>query len=249
MLLNLLPLLVASAVLAVPAPQNVVDNNAPSTLELDLEQADTAVARNQILAANGGNASFAFDFANPPQGVPIVSAAGNVTLADVATAPFLTGLDASLAVFHVEPCGLILPHLHPRADEFVIVTEGQIFTQFIAESGATLVTNTLNQFGATIFPKGSIHLEYNPTCYPATFIGAFNANDPGTSFVAANFLSLEDNLVIADLGGDSIVSGSDLESIRAHIPPPVAVGVAQCLSTCKIQPYAKRSLKEVFARK
>lgn len=248
MFFKLLPLIAATAALAAPAIVERQNSNGPPSIILELEQADSAVARNKILASNGGNASFAFDFAHPPPGAVVASPAGNLTVANGQTAPFLTDVHASLAVVQVAPCGLILPHLHPRGDEFIIVTSGQLFTQFITETGAALVTNTLDQWGSTIFPKGSIHLEYNPTCEPASFVAAFNSNDPGVSFVAANFLSLEDQLVVATLGGDSVVSGADLETIRQHLPPPVAVGVAQCLQQCKIQPYAKRSMKEVFGK-
>jgi hypothetical protein len=244
MLRVLLPLLAATAAFAAPAI--VKRQTAPVTpaLIVDLETADSAVERNQILVANGGNASFVFDFAHPPAGAVAGAGSGsvgNVTLASAATAPFLVGLDAALALAQVGPCGLVLPHIHPRADEFIIVTEGQFFTQFITENGASLITNTLNQWGSTIFPKGSIHLEWNPTCHPASFVAAFNSNDPGISFVASNFVGLDDPVVIAALGGDGIVSGADLDSIRQHLPPPVAVAVESCLSSCGI---SKRSLND-----
>ena len=244
MLRMLLPLVVATAAFAAPT---IVERQVPPEI-ISLEQADSAVGRNQILAANGGNASFVFDFTNPPAGALVSGPAGNLTIANGQTAPFLVDIDASLAVVEVGPCGLILPHLHPRGDEFIIVTEGEIFTQFISETGAVVVTNTLKKWGSTLFPKGSIHLDYNPTCEPAAFVAAFNSNDPGVTFVAASFLSLEDQLVVASLGGDSVVSGADLETIRQHLPPPVAVGVAQCLKQCKIQPYAKRSMREAFGK-
>ena len=244
MLRTLLPLMAAAAAFAAPA---IVERQVPSEI-ISLEQADSAVGRNQILAANGGNASFAFDFKNPPSGALVSSVAGNLTIANAQTAPFLVDIDSSLAIVEVAPCGMVLPHLHPRADEFIIVTEGEFFTQFVAETGAVLVTNTLKKWQSTLYPKGSIHVQYNPTCEPASFVAAFNSNDPGVSFVATSFLSLEDQLVVASLGGDSVVSGADLESIRQHLPAPVAVGVKECLKQCKIQPYAKRSLKEVFGK-
>jgi Cupin len=252
MLLNaLLALLASTAALAMPVNNDIVKRQAPlnqTELILALEQAGSAVARNQLLAQNGGNASFVFDFANPPAAAVVASPAGKLISATSGSFPALVDVNAALAVVTIEPCGLILPHLHPRADEFVLVTQGQIFTQFIAETGAVLVSNTLNTLGSTLLPKGSIHLEYNPTCAPATFVAAFNSNDPGVSFVAANFFSLEDQLVIASLGGDAVVSGADLASIQAAIPQGLATGVQACVQKCGIQPYAKRSLKEVFGQ-
>lgn len=239
-------LLAASAVLATPVRRQVAPE--PSII-LSLQQTDSAVQRNQILAANGGNSSFAFNFNSPPAAASIITPAGNITQAVGATFPALTDINAGLLLFNLEPCSMILPHLHPRSDEFIIVTQGTIFTQFIAETGAVLVTNNLTTLGSTLFPKGSIHVEYNPTCEKAQFIGALNSNDPGVSFVAANFLDLNDQLVIANLGGEAIVSGQDLESVRAGLPAGVATGVQSCLTACGLNQYAKRSLNEVFARK
>jgi len=244
MLFNiLLGLLTTASVLAAPT----VKRDATSDLISTLRQANGAVARNQILA-KGGNASFAFDFAHPPAAATISSAAGTLVSANGQTFPALTGFPISLALATIEPCGLILPHLHPRAEEFVFVAEGHIFTQFIAETGAVLVSNDLQKSGGTMFPRGSIHLEYNPECTPAAFVAAFNDNDPGVSFVAAGLFSLEDQLVIASLGGDAVVSGQDLETIRHAIPAGLATSVEQCLQKCKIKPHAKRSLAEVFGK-
>ena len=244
MLINaLVALLASTAAFAAPAVKRQ-----SSDLIKDLELAGSAVARNQILAKNGGNSSFMFDFANPPEGAGLSSPAGKVVQANGGTFPALVGVDASLTLVTIQPCGLILPHTHPRADEFIVVTQGEIFTQFIAETGAVLITNELKTLGSTLFPKGSIHLVYNPTCQPAQVVAAFNSNDPGVSFVANNLFELKDSQVIAALGGDAVVSGADLESIRKAIPHPVATGVEQCLQKCGIKPYTKRSMKEVFGQ-
>jgi oxalate decarboxylase/phosphoglucose isomerase-like protein (cupin superfamily) len=245
---TLVALLASTAALAAPlseTPAKVDKRDATSDLITQLKAANGAVARNQILAA-GGNASFTFDFTNPPAAAVVSGPAGKLVQATGSTAPFLTDVDAAMAIVTIEPCGLILPHLHPRGDEFVLVIEGEVYTQFIAETGAVLIENELKTLGATLLPKGSIHLEYNPTCKPATFVAAFNTNDPGVSFVAANLFSLEDQLVIAALGGDAVVSGADLASIRHALPKGLATGVAECVKKCGIKPYSKRSLKEVY---
>lgn len=212
-----------------------------------LKAADTAVQRNQILASKG-NSSFMFDFAKPPPAAVISTPPGKLISANPATAPFLVGVDFSMAIVEVGPCGLVLPHLHPRNEEFILVTEGEFVTQFIAESGAALVTNDLKKWGSTLFPRGSIHLEYNPTCQPSTFVASFNGADAGISFIAANFFSLEEQLVIADLGGETIVSGKDLETIKHAIPAGIAVGVQECMTKCGIHPNKKRSLVEALQK-
>jgi hypothetical protein len=96
--------------------------------------------------------------------------------------------------------------------------------------------------------QGSIHFEYNPDCTATTFVAAFNDNDPGVSFITANLFSLDDQVVIASLGGDAVVSGADLESIRHALPVGVAAEVQQCIANCGIKPYGKRSSAEVVGR-
>ena len=114
-----------------------------SDLLTQLHNANTALERTLILA-KGGNASFTFDFINPPNGSASVFPAGKLIKANGATFPALTGVASSLVVATVGPCGLVAPHLHPRGDEFVVVTEGRLFTQFLSETGSILVTNELS---------------------------------------------------------------------------------------------------------
>jgi Cupin len=139
--------------------------------------------------------------------------------------------------------------LHPRGDELFLVIEGTIFTQFISEAGGALISNEFEVGGATMFPKGSVHYEFNPKCSPASFVAAFNSNDPGVTFIASGLVSLEEQIVIAALGGEAIVSGEDLASIVEHVPQGLATQVQQCLITCGLSRRGKRSLSEVLARK
>jgi len=100
-----------------------------------------------------------------------------------------------------------------------------------------------------MFAKGSIHLEFNPGCEAATFVAAFDDNDPGVSLIAPNFFSLEDQLVIASLGGDMVFSGADLASVQHGIPASAIYLVEECVQRCGIKPNAKRSIGEVLGRK
>jgi oxalate decarboxylase/phosphoglucose isomerase-like protein (cupin superfamily) len=246
MLVNILVSLLASATaLALP----LTERDATSDTLAALKAANNAVERNAIIA-KGGNASFGFDFNNPPTTAAVVSgSAGQVVIADGSTFPASFGQEIAVAVFTVQPCAMILPHTHPRSPEFAIVTEGSIITQFIGETGDVVVTNNLTSYQSVLFPKGSIHYEYNPTCATSKFIGSFNSGDPGTSFIVANFLSLNESQIVATLGGDSVVSGQDVDSLRTHIPTGLATGVQACLTKCGLKPYTKRSVAEVLSLK
>jgi hypothetical protein len=212
------------------------------TLADQLVLATTDVERISLLAA-AGNESFVFNFA--PQGIN-PSGGGSVVLANAASFPALIGRKSAAALFILNPCGLVVPHTHPRANEFILVTQGTVFTQFLTESGSILVTNNLTTFSGTVFPQGSFHLEFNPTCSPAMFTSGFNENDPGVSAIAANFLSFDPELVGATLGGDQVVSGADLAGIKAGLPSATVIQIAECLTACGIKPNKKRSLKEII---
>ena len=52
--------------------------------------------------------------------------------------------------------------------------------------------------------------------------------------------------MIANLGGETVVSGQDLATIEHAIPAGIAVGVQECLTKCGIKPNKKRSLVEAL---
>ena len=246
----ILLVLFSASVFSAPLSKALEKRQSSGVNETDLPTqlllAQTDVDRIALLAA-GGNQSFVFNFANPPPGSqPPPGAGGSVVAATGATFPALIGRQSGAAVFTLNACGLVPPHTHPRSNEFIIVTEGTVFTQFITESGSVLITNNLTTYSGTLFPQGSIHLEFNPTCQKSIFTAGFNDNDPGVSNVAANFLSFDPELIGANLGGDQVISGADLENISAGIPKDTVIAVAECLKACGIQPNGKRSLKEVF---
>jgi hypothetical protein len=258
LLKTLLALLASTTALAVPtvvtgtkpAAAGVQKDTATPGADLTtrLLLANTAANRESIIA-EGGNASFVFNYNSPPANATTASPAGSLVIANAGTFPPLIGFKSALAVINLSPCAMVAPHLHPRADEFIIVTNGSLFTQFITENGAVLISNNLTAYEATMFAKGSIHLEFNPGCEAATFVAAFNDNDPGVSLIAPNFFELEEQLVIATLGGDMVFSGADLASVEHGIPASAIYLVQECVQRCGIKPNAKRSIAEVVGRK
>jgi len=245
-----LTLLLVGAALCTPlsSKERIEKRQSDSSLSLDdqLVLATTDIERISLVAA-GGDESFVFDFGNPPNGTqPPPGPGGSVVAATAGTFPALIGRQAAAALFILNPCGLVVPHTHPRSNEFILVTQGTVFTQFLTESGSLLISNTLTQYQGTLFPQGSIHLEFNPTCNTSIFTAGFNDNDPGVSAIAPNFLSLDPELIGATLGGDNVISGAELASIEKALPAAVVIQVADCLKTCGIQPNQKRSLKEVL---
>jgi len=235
-----LPLLFSTA-LAVPADYykgNSASSSDAHSLGLidQLELAPTAVDRLNLLPKDS---DFVFDFKNPPSGSVVMGEGGHIAAANRKDFPALIGTGAAMAVGFLGPCGFNTPHTHPRSAELNIVVEGMLSTEFILENGARPVqTTNMTAFQMTVFPLGSIHAEFNPTCYNTTFVAGFASEDPGTQSTAQTFFGLKEDIVDATLGDrsnkDVVIDGADLDKFKTQIPAGIALGVEQCLQACKI---------------
>lgn len=229
------------------APSPTVDNTA---LIEKLKDAPRAIDRFKLLLTKDGKGQellppdelqkvIAFDFtANVDPGK---GKGGALKSAQINNFPILTDLGISTTVGFLGPCGLNTPHTHPRATEFLTLVEGEkLDFGFIVENGLVADGNnaeaagSLGRLGGAVFPIGSIHYQFNPTCKNATFVATLTNEDPGTSQMAQNFFGLNGDIVQATLGFPEQLDGADLESFKANIPANVALGVEQCLQTCNI---------------
>ncbi|KAJ3733250.1 RmlC-like cupin domain-containing protein [Lentinula guzmanii] len=172
-----------------------------------------------------------FDFNNqkPADG----ARGGSILLATVDNFPILQDLGISGAISFIEPCGLNIPHLHPRADEVLITIEGILDTGFVMENGFnTEIETQLGKYQGTVFPMGSIHYQQNPTCDPAVFVAALNNEDPGRSDIATSFWMLQSEVINAALGFPTTIGGENIDAWRSHLPVNLAAGVDSCLQAC-----------------
>jgi len=186
--------------------------------------------------------ALSFDFKTAPVG----GDGGRILVANEANFPFLVGEGIAGAVAFIEPCGMNSPHIHPRATEFLTVVEGQLEVGFVMENGlfkdaakainalAFPFNTTLNQFEATIFPQGSIHFQFNPTCERAIFTAALNSADPGTSQIAQNFFTLPDDIVNITLGGKNHIDPSNVDQFRAQLPANLVLAADSCKARCHL---------------
>eukprot|EP00189_Rhodosorus_marinus_P011005 CAMPEP_0184741438 /NCGR_PEP_ID=MMETSP0315-20130426/4447_1 /TAXON_ID=101924 /ORGANISM="Rhodosorus marinus, Strain UTEX LB 2760" /LENGTH=216 /DNA_ID=CAMNT_0027211701 /DNA_START=40 /DNA_END=690 /DNA_ORIENTATION=- len=95
--------------------------------------------------------------------------------------PALNGLGLCYFLFTLEPCGMNLPHVHPRATELIYLVKGYGLTVGFSEEngGRVLVNRKLRKGWTTVFPMGLPHWQINTSCYPVQFISALNHADPG----------------------------------------------------------------------
>jgi oxalate decarboxylase/phosphoglucose isomerase-like protein (cupin superfamily) len=172
-----------------------------------------------------------FDFNN--QAPAAGASGGSILLATVDNFPILEELGISGAVSFVEPCGLNIPHLHPRASELFTVIDGILDTGFVQENGFnTDVETQLGKYQATVFPMGSIHYQQNPTCSPAVFVAALNSEDPGRSDIATSYWMLPSDVVDAALGFPETIGAGNIADWKSHLPVNLAAGVESCLQAC-----------------
>ncbi|KAJ7820469.1 RmlC-like cupin domain-containing protein [Mycena olivaceomarginata] len=158
---------------------------------------------------------------------------GSILLATVDNFPILEELGLSGAISLVEPCGLNIPHLHPRANEMFTVIDGILDTGFVQENGFQhRDPDTAREVPGNRVSHGSIHYQQNPTCSPAVFVASLNSEDPGRSDIATSFWMLPSDVVDAALGFPETIGASTIDAWRAHLPVNLAAGVDSCLKSC-----------------
>jgi quercetin dioxygenase-like cupin family protein len=225
-----------------PSPAPVPVTTDPSIAAALLDEPSQVDRFKKLLADGSGNLltgdalrqKTVFDFSQ--QKAAPGAQGGSILLASIDSYPILTNLQITGAVAIFEPCGLNIPHSHPRADEMLTVVEGVLNTGMVLENGFTQEIKTqLGKYQGTVFPKGSIHYQQNPTCEPAVFVAGFGSNDPGRSDIATNFWMFDSDVIDASLGFPETIGGETIDQWRAHLPVNLALGVDSCLQACGIR--------------
>ena len=226
--------------LALPAPINdsttLPDVKKPDSIadNKDLIQALTlAPLEKDRINLIPNDADFVFDFNNPPQSAVASGKGGHLVRADRENFPALIGTGVSMAMGFFGPCGFNTPHSHPRGSEVNAVIKGSLITEFILENGAHSVANKIDTNQMTVYPQGSMHTQFNPSCDDAIFVAGFGSEDPGSQQTAQTFFGLNDDIVEAALAQETF-AGADLDKLRSLIPATVAEGVEKCLKQCHI---------------
>ena len=143
----------------------IIDAVAPKskTVDPDLNARLKAVASNfdrQAILTEDSDWWYDFDL-HPNYN----SAIGAVITADAATFPAVTGLGISIALLKLAPCGMLPPHLHPRATNLVTAITGNTTSWMIGENGVRTHKVDLTPMRMTVFPQGSLHVMQNNSMY------------------------------------------------------------------------------------
>lgn len=184
---------------------------------------NTAAGRRQAFQ----DSDFVFDLLGSRPGS--ITSAGTIQPLDVGALPSLAGQGLSFSLFNIEPCGINLPHVHPRATELLYVISGEdIRTAFVEENGGRVIVNDIGKGYTTFFPEGLIHYQQNLSCEPAAYLSALNSEDPGVVTITTQFFDLPGEAVAGSLGQDE----SKVQELIDGLPAGPADGRIACMSKC-----------------
>jgi len=128
------------------------------------------------------------------------------------------------------PCGMVAPHIHPRATEILVNVAGPpLMTGVIPEGGAPSVVGYAGVGNVTLLPQGSVHFVASTGCYPTVIVAGFNSESPGVLFVSQAFAAFDEQTYSAAFGeiGVTMIDNS-------QIPNAVNIGRQDCLKKCGI---------------
>ena len=153
--------------------------------------------------------------------------------ASITELPSLEGIGISNVLFHIEPCGINLPHIHPRATEMFYVVEGQFQTGFLEENEGRLILNDLVKGETTFFPKGLIHFEQNLGCKNAIFLSAFNHEDPGVVTLPNRLFEIPIQALTSSF---NTTDADSLNQIKSKLVNNPSRGIGECRARCGLPP-------------
>lgn len=81
----------------------------------------------------------------------------SVVNANTASWPTVDGNKMTMAMIQLGPCGMLAPHFHPRASNYVLAVQGETHTYAVEENYARVMKTVLTPGKMTIFPQGAIH--------------------------------------------------------------------------------------------
>lgn len=86
--------------------------------------------------------------------------------------------------------------------QMLYVIEGHLRSGFVEENGGEGAVITDVQQGDVVFyPQALVHYQQNLGCEPASFLAAFDDEDPGTVTISTNFFELPGEAIQVFVGG------------------------------------------------
>ena len=192
------------------------------SLHLTLSQKTQLELRQQFSAKD-----FVYDLDNAS--VVLRNGGGSLRPLTVSQMPALAGQRIAYALLQLDPCGLVIPEVHPRATEMTYLIEGNnLQVGFAEENGGRFLINVLKKGQVSFFPQGLIHFEQNLSCQPVKYISALNHEDPGVLSMSTRTFGLPSYALQSTFNRTQ----AEIDLIRAGLPAGPAAGYGECVTRC-----------------
>lgn len=93
------------------------------------------------------------------------------------SSPLLADAGMHARTSSIAQCSLFIPHLHPKAAEYLVVVKGSLHVALILDD--RLVKRDLGQGDALLIPANTLHTVYNKQCQQAISSSVYNDPEPG----------------------------------------------------------------------
>jgi oxalate decarboxylase/phosphoglucose isomerase-like protein (cupin superfamily) len=219
----------ALSILALSATTNVaavaIEKRQNPDLIQALNAANTPNERYKLLGKEG----LVFDYLDAPS-FGGGGKDGGVVLADNTVFPGVIGQGQAMLMGFLGPCGMVAPHIHPRASEYLLNVAGPpLLATVIPENGADPISVELGAGNVTILPAGSVHMVAGTGCQPTLIVASFNAESPGVLLFSTAYQAFDTETLDAAFGG---VGATVYDSSK--IPANIMIGRDECLKKCGI---------------
>ncbi|CAF1235024.1 unnamed protein product [Rotaria magnacalcarata] len=130
----------------------------------------------------------------------------------------------------IQPCGVVLPHIYPRASQIYYIIKGEFELGFIEDNAANFTGHIIKEGQGTLFPQGSIHYFINTQCENSSLVAVASSEDPGRIDVATSFFkALPPSMISAALGGQKV----KIDENKLPTVDP-AQGTEECRRRCNL---------------
>ncbi|PNT68692.1 putative germin-like protein 9-2 [Brachypodium distachyon] len=163
---------------------------------------DPDILTDFVIPANANPANITGDFFTytgfrVSSSTPITSSF-TVTKATMMEFPALNGQSVSYARLTFPPGSVNPAHAHPRSAELLLVVDGALSVGFVDAAAGRLYTQDLAAGDMFVFPKGTVHYQYNMGGQDAVALSAFGSAAAGlVSVPVAVFETGIDDAVLA----------------------------------------------------
>ncbi|GLJ36554.1 hypothetical protein SUGI_0734750 [Cryptomeria japonica] len=121
----------------------------------------------------------------------IISDTGGIrAAASVDNFPAMQSQGLTYVWFKLVPCGVNLPHTHPRASEMLALISGGPLQVGLVDTQGNVFIDIMYPGDVTIFPRGTLHFQLNLGKEEAHFIATLNSENPGVLISSESILKL-----------------------------------------------------------